>query len=233
MTSARYRPIPEASIRRLPGYHRLLNEMQAAGARFVSCSLIGAELRLDPTQVRKDLEATGIVGKPKVGYPVNELICWLEDFLGWNNTKDAFLAGAGHLGSALLGYEKFRQFGFNIVAAFDTDPEKCGLEICGKQVLPLAKLPDLARRMHVHLGVITTPAAPAQAVADLMIEGGILAIWNFAPVHLRVPQHVILQNEDLYRSFAALSFKLAQRLNAEKANQDHATDPSTNAGYEI
>ena len=107
------------SVRRLPGYHRLLKEMQAAGARFVSCSLIGKELRLDPTQVRKDLEATGIVGKPKVGYPVEDLAGWLEEFLGWNNTKDAFLAGAGNLGSALLGYEKFRQFGLNLVAAFD------------------------------------------------------------------------------------------------------------------
>jgi redox-sensing transcriptional repressor len=150
-----------------------------------------------------------------VGYILDELICWIEDFLGWNNTKDAFLAGAGSLGSALLGYEKFRQFGLNIVAAFENDPSKIGQQIHGKMVLPLEKLAELAQRMHVHIGVITVPPPAAQAVADRMIEGGIRAIWNFAPVHLRVPETVILQTEDLYHSLASLSFKLAQRLAAE------------------
>jgi len=192
-----------------------LQEIAATGVTCVSCSAIARALDLDPTQVRKDIEVTGIVGKPKVGYSLPGLMVWIEDFLGWNNCKEAFLGGAGSLGSALLGYEKFRQFGLNIVAAFDTDPYKVGQQIHGKAVLHLDKLPDLAQRMHIHLGVLATPAVVAQQVADKMVEGGIRAIWNFAPVHLRVPAGVIIQNEDLYHSLASLSFKLERLLMEE------------------
>lgn len=208
--------IAEASLRRLPVYHHLLEEMMIAGVPFVSCSRIGRALNLDPTQVRKDIEATGIVGKPKVGYPLPALVHWIENFLGWSNTKEAIIAGAGSLGNALLGYQKFRQFGINIVAAFDTDADKLGLSIHGKQVLPMDQLRDFAHERHIHLGVIATPSTAAQSVADLMVAGGIRAIWNFAPVHLRVPDLVILQNEDLYPSLASLSFKLEKRMIEER-----------------
>ena len=223
----RPRTIPEPTLRRLPMYHHLLSKLSGGGAVYTSCSTIGRELGLDPTQVRKDIESTGIIGKPKVGYPITGLLRAIEEFLGWNNTKDAFLVGAGSLGSALLGYEKFRRFGLNIVAAFDTDMLKIGTEIHGKHVLPLGKLVDLAQRMHIHLGVIATPADAAQPVADLMIEGGIRAIWNFAPAHLRVPESVILQNEDLYPSLASLSFRLERCLAKERdsAQQTHVTEP--------
>lgn len=234
---ARVRVIPEGSLRRLPVYHRLLVEMLAAEIPQVSCSALARALDLDATQVRKDIEVTGIVGKPKVGYTTSALIRWIEDFLGWNNSKEAFLVGAGSLGSALLGYGKFRQFGLNIIAAFDTDPYKVGQQVHGKEVLHLDQLRDLASRMHIHLGVIATPAVAAQKVADLMVEGGIRAIWNFAPVHLRVPDFVILQNEDLYYSLASLSYKLERHLLAErdKAIKTHASDPGTAAdgGTEI
>src|SRR5215467_316070 len=163
------RVISESSLRRLPRYHRLLQEISTADVPYVSCSVIARALDLDPTQVRKDIEVTGIVGRPKVGYPLLGLIRWIEDFLGWNNTKEAILAGAGSLGSALLGYEKFRQFGINIVAAFDSDPNKIGQTIHGKEVLAMDALTDFAHRRHLHLGVITTPAASAQSVADLMV----------------------------------------------------------------
>jgi redox-sensing transcriptional repressor len=208
--------IPEASLRRLPIYHHLLEEMMIAGVPFVSCSGIGRALNLDPTQVRKDIEATGIVGKPKVGYPLPALVHWIETFLGWTNSKEAILAGTGSLGSALLGYQKFRQFGINIVAAFDIDAGKLGLSIHGKQVLPMEQLRDFTHARHIHLGVITTPSWAAQSVADLMVAGGIRAIWNFAPVHLRVPDLVIVQNEDLYPSLASLSFKLEKRMLDER-----------------
>jgi redox-sensing transcriptional repressor len=230
-SSPQIRSIPEASLRRLPVYYHLLNEMAATGISAVSCSVIGRALNLDPTQVRKDIEAAGVIGKPKVGYTIASLIHGIEDFLGWNNTKEAFLAGAGSLGSALLGYEKFRQFGLNIVAAFDTDPYKVGEPIHGKEILHMEKLPDLARRMHIHLGVIATPAVAAQSVADRMVEGGIRAIWNFAPAHLRVPEFVILQNEDLYPSLASLSFKLEKRMAAERSvgTESNVNDPGTAA----
>lgn len=203
--------IPQPSLNRLPQYHHYLNELKAREISTISCSVIGRDLNLVPVQVRKDLQYTGIVGKPKTGYSVAELVQAIETFLGWNNVNEAFLAGAGNLGTALLGHERFSRFGLHIVAAFDTDPEKFGQWIHQKMVLPLDKLADLARRMSVHLGIITTPAEVAQSIAEEMVKGGIQAIWNFAPVRLKLPPQIIVHNEDLYSSLASLSWKLARR----------------------
>lgn len=209
--------VSEPTLKRLPLYHRFLKEWQAAGHETVSCTDIGQDLGLDPTQVRKDLEAVGAAGRPRIGYGAAALTNELEQFLGWNNVHEAFLVGAGSMGSALLGYRKFEQCGLKIVAAFDQDPSKVGASIHGKHVLVLDKLPNLAERMHILIGIITVPAAEAQAVADLMVAGGIRAIWNFAPVRLRVPDHVIVHNEDLYCSLAALSQKLFATLQSKPA----------------
>jgi redox-sensing transcriptional repressor len=215
-TNARTYDIPEASLRRLPIYYRCLQDMMTAGVTQVSCAALGRVLGLDPTQVRKDIEMTGIVGKPKVGYPMGDLVGWIENFLGWNRPKAAVLAGAGSLGSALLGYQKFRSHGIEIVAAFDIDPEKIGQRIHGREIQPLMFLPDFVRQRHTLVGVIATPAADAQSVTDLMVSGGIRAIWNFAPTHIQVPERVILQNEDLYHSLASLSFKLESRMGVHR-----------------
>ncbi|HLK62308.1 MAG TPA: redox-sensing transcriptional repressor Rex [Bryobacteraceae bacterium] len=204
----RPREIPEASLRRLPIYYRSLQMMMRAGISQVSCADLARALGLDPTLVRKDIEMTGIVGKPRVGYTLQDLVQWIENFLGWNRPKKAVLVGAGSLGSALLGYDRFRSHGMEIVAVFDIDREKIGKRIHDRLVQPLMLLPDFITREHVPLGLIAVPAAAAQSVADLMVVGGIRAIWNFAPAHVRVPARIILQNEDLYHSLASLSFKL-------------------------
>jgi redox-sensing transcriptional repressor len=203
--------IPQASLKRLPQYHHYLVDCAAKGILQVSCSLIGRDLGCVPVQVRKDIQYTGIVGKPKTGYSVLELIQAIETFLGWNNVNEAFLVGAGNLGKSLLGHERFSKFGLRIVAAFDTDPDKVGQWIYEKAVLPLEDMAGLAQRMSIHLGILTAPAEAAQAVADEMVKAGILAIWNFAPVKLNVPQHIFVHNEDLYSSLASLSWKLARR----------------------
>lgn len=214
MNTEPVRAVPEPTLKRLPLYHRFLKELPAAGREYVSCTDIGAELRLDPTQVRKDLEMAGITGRPRIGYATVSVIDGIEEFLGWKKVNEAFLVGAGSMGSALLGYRKFEECGLKIIAAFDSDPEKIGWTIHGKHVLPLEKLEDLAHRMHVLMGIITVPASQAQEVADRMVAGGIRAIWNFAPVRLRVPAHIIVHNEDLYCSLASLSQKLARELAA-------------------
>ena len=221
--------VPEATLKRLPLYHRFLKEWQTAGRETVSCTDIGLDLDLDPTQVRKDLESVGVVGRPRIGYALTNVIVELERFLGWNNINDAFLVGAGSMGSALLGYRKFEQCGLKIVTAFDLDPSKIGMKIHGKHVLPLKKMPDLARRMHILIGIITVPAAEAQAVADLMVEGGIRAIWNFAPIRMHVPEHVIAHNEDLYCSLAALSQKLFANLQIKPQETSAKARPASTA----
>lgn len=206
--------IPQASLRRLPDYHHYLVELAARGITQVSCSVIGRDLNCVPVQVRKDLQYTGITGKPKTGYAVHELIQSIEEFLGWNNVNEAFLVGAGNLGTALLGHERFTKFGLRIVAAFDASPARIGERIHDRIVLPMDKMVDLAQRMSIHLGIITCPAEVAQGVADEMVKAGIQAIWNFAPVRLKVPELVFVHNEDLYSSLASLSWKLAKRFHS-------------------
>jgi len=209
--------VPEPTLRRLPLYHRYLKELAEKGRESISCPDIGEHLKLDPTQIRKDFEAAGIVGRPRVGYVLADVVEGIEQFLGWKNLHEAFLVGAGSMGAALLGYKRFEQYGLNIVAAFDSDAAKIGTQIHGKQVLPINQLIELSRRMHVLVGIITVPARNAQTVTELMVRGGIRAIWNFAPVRVRVPDYVVLHNEDLYCSLASLSQKLANNLRQHRS----------------
>lgn len=217
MTCADIQKIPEPVLRRLPSYCHLLRRMAKEEIVSVSCTQIGRALDLDPTQVRKDLAITGMAGRPKVGYPVHELYLHIESFLGWNNAQDAILVGVGRLGMALLGYKPFDQYGVRVVAAFDADPSKVGMQVHEAYVLPLEKLPNLVKRMGIHLGVLTVPVEAAQGVCDLMVESGIRAIWNFAPTALQTPKTVIVQNEHLFSSLAVLSSKLAAMLRGDEA----------------
>ena len=202
--------ISEPTLRRLPAYcHVLRRILEQHEAETVSCTQIGLELQLDPTQVRKDLAVTGVVGRPKVGYQVQELYERVSDFLGWNNAQDAVLVGAGSLGTALLGYKGFDQNGVRIVAAFDVDPAKLGSHVHDTPVFPFEKMPNLVERLKVHLGILTVPMESAQAACDVMVLSGVRAIWNFAPVALTVPDTIIVQNENLFSSLAVLSSKLA------------------------
>jgi redox-sensing transcriptional repressor len=207
--------IPEPTLRRLPNYCQVLHRLAREGVARVSCTQIGNELNLDPTQVRKDLALAGAVGRPKVGYETEALFQQMEDFLGWNNARDAVLVGVGSLGTALLGYRPFNRYGVNIVAAFDTNPMKQGSEVHGIPVFPLLKLPNLLERMKVHIGILTVPAEQAQPVCDLMIMTGIRALWNFAPTALTVPDGIIVQNENLFNSLGVLSSKLTALLRGE------------------
>jgi redox-sensing transcriptional repressor len=230
-TTTRLREAGSASLRRLPLYYRLGQHLLSSGVSHVSSSVIGRDLGLDPTQVRKDLEMIGLAGRPKIGFGVADLLRGIEVFLGWDRPKEAVLVGVGSLGSALLRYERFGEYGIKIAAAFDTDPSKIGAPIGGKQVFLLDSLPGRVRRLGVQLGIITTPPQAAQRVADLMVEGGIRAIWNFAPVHVRVPRHVVLQNEDLCHSLASLSLKLARR-SAELGGTEGEPFPGASAFFE-
>lgn len=196
------------TLKRLPLYLRLLRKMKENGVDYASGAVVARELGLDPIVVRKDLAITGTVGRPRLGFPMDELITAIEDFLGWSNVTDAFLVGVGNLGSALLGYKGFEQYGLRIVAAFDYDPDIIGTEIHGTPILDVKQMPSMAKSMHVQIGVLTVTASVAQEVANAMIEGGIRAIWNFTPTTLEVPKHVILQREELASSLAVLSRRL-------------------------
>lgn len=204
------RPVPELTLRRLPRYYHYLCRLRDAGQEMVSASQVGEELGVHHTQVRKDLAATGSIGKPKVGHRIADLIRSIEAFLHWDNRSEAFLVGVGHLGSALLGYNGFERAGIRIVAAFDAHPRKVGSKVHGVSVLPMEKFEGLARRMHIPIGILTVPAEKAQEVADLMVKAEMKAIWNFAPITLSLPEGLIVENVELYSSLAIFSRKLAE-----------------------
>ena len=207
-------PIP--SVRRLPIYLRLLRELRARGCESVSCTQISDNLDQGTVQVRKDLAITGIVGRPKVGYQIPELIDAIETFLGWKNTRDAFLVGAGSLGNALLGYEGFNDSGLNIVAAFDTDPAKIGTRIHDKEVLAWETFHDLAQRMHILIGILAVPADAAQEATNAMILAGVRAIWNYTPAKLEVPPTIVVEDVRLSSSLAMLSSRLTRLLESQR-----------------
>jgi len=192
----------------------LLNELQKEGAGIVSGTLLAEKMHCEPIQVRKDLSITGIEGRPRIGFVIADTIQAIEDFLGWNNPRDAFLIGVGSLGSALLGYKAFEQNHLRIVAAFDNNKKKCGKTIHGKEVLHISKLEDLAQRMHVHIAILTVPQAAAQEIVSYLVKCNIDGIWNFTPGKLVVPPDIIVQNEDLSSGLAVLCKRLQDRSNA-------------------
>lgn len=201
-----------ATIARLPMYLRYLKEKEAAGEENVSSTLMAEDMRLNAVQVRKDLAlVSSVSGRPKLGFKIKELIFGIENFLGFNNTNDALLAGVGGLGSTLLSYEGFKKYGLNIVAAFDVNPRLIGSKINNIPVLGVNSMGALAQKLNVKMGIITVPKEHAQEIADLMVQSGIKAIWNFAPTHLSLPAEIVLKNEDLAASLAVLSQHIAKR----------------------
>lgn len=212
-------PTPLPTLRRLPLYLRHLRTLAEQEQATVTALAIAESFDLDPTQVRKDLEPIGCPGIKKVGYPVRDLIAAIEEFLGWNNVNDAFLVGAGHLGTALLGYRGFVQSGIHLVAAFDNDTARIGATLHGRPVYPMAKLPELVTRMHVRLGVLAVNEDSALAAATAMRAAGLTAIWNFTPVRLAFDD-LIVEDVDLAASLAVLSRRLVTR-----AAANHETQP--------
>lgn len=211
----RKQDVPKPLLARLPAYLDVLYKQQQAGAVHLSASVLAAALNLNPVLVRKDLAATGVVGKPKAGFEVSGLIRRIEEMLGFRRTDVAVLVGVGSLGRALLAYEGFAGYRLHIAAAFDADAKVIGQTINGTRVYPPDRLSDVLRSWEARIGIITVPAAQAQGVCDRLVDHGILAIWNFAPVHLNVPAPILVHNENMAASLALLSRHLKSVLEAE------------------
>ena len=168
MANVKVQKLP--TIRRLPTYLYKLSEMRKAGISIVATPELARYMNLGEIVIRKDLAVTGVTGQPGVGYKVKELIEAIKSYLNWDNASEAILVGAGSLGSALLGYEGFEEYGLKIIAAFDADPGKIGTEIHGRSVFGVERLEELVRRLQVRIGIICVPAAFAQEVADAIVN---------------------------------------------------------------
>ena len=204
--------VSKSVLKRLPGYLAYLKNMPEDSPSHISATALANALGMGEVQVRKDLALVSDGGRPKIGYLRVRLIEDIEQFLGYNNTTDAVLIGAGRLGCALLDYEGFEEYGLNILAAFDTNPAKIGVDETGKPILPLDELSQFCADRKVLMGIVTVPAAHAQSVCDLLVENGIKAIWNFAPVHVDVPKNILLQTQNMATSLALLSVHLQAQM---------------------
>ena len=206
--------VSKAVLKRLPSYLSYLQGLPEDTA-YISATTLANALGMGEVQVRKDLAKVSDGGRPKIGYAREGLIEDISQFLGYDNTTDAILVGAGKLGQALLGYSGFDAYGLNILAAFDANITK-PKEVDGKPLLPMSDLKDFCRENKILMGIITVPAASAQQVCNKMIDCGIKAIWTFAPVHLDVPENILVQNENMATSLAVLSMHLQAQMKDKK-----------------
>ena len=207
--------ISKATLKRLPTYLSYLKALPEDATANISATALAAGLHMGEVQVRKDLALVSDGGRPKIGYNREHLIADIENFLGYGNSNDAVLIGAGKLGRALLGYGGFAEYGLNIVAAFDANDTLIGTTNGGKPIMHLSRLGEVCQRYKIKIGIITVPAEYAQGVCDLLIENGILAIWNFAPKHLNVPDGILVQNENMAASLALLCKHLNERMQGQ------------------
>lgn len=203
--------LSQGTLQRLPQYLIMLKTEQNEGHTAVTADDISAVVRVSPSQVRHDLTACGMNRAPGDSYPVAELTGLIEHALGYDDISNAVIVGAGQLGRALLSYQNYSDYGVDVIAAFDADESLVGREIAGRPVLSVKRMSSLCRRMKVHIGIITVPAPYAQEACDRLLEGGIQAIWNFAPVHLKVPDNVVVKNEIIAVSLGELSRQLQEK----------------------
>ena len=207
--------VSQSVLKRLPTYLTYLKGIQDTEKPNISATALASALGMGEVQVRKDLAMVSDGGRPKIGYPREQLIDDIEQFLGYDNTTDAILVGAGKLGQALMCYQGFDEYGLNILAGFDRSPANKQTDN-GKPIYHLDELEGFCRNHKVLMGIITVPQEAAQDVCDRMIACGIKAIWTFAPGHLEVPDGVMVHNENMATSLALLSVHLQAHIREKK-----------------
>ena len=212
--------VPEPTLRRLPWYLAYAKLVLKEGESFLSSTQIAKNIAVDASMVAKDLSYVQISGKTRVGYDVEVLVSVLEEFLGFTNSHDAFLFGVGSLGGALMHDDGLAQFGLEIMAGFDVKYELTGTSINRIPIHHIDRFVELQKQTGVNIGVLTVPVDKAQAVSEMMIAGGIQAIWNFTPYRIRVPENVIVQNTSIYAHLAVMFNRLNAIKECENCNKN-------------
>ncbi|MFQ5906782.1 MAG: redox-sensing transcriptional repressor Rex [bacterium] len=200
--------ISDAGVARLAQYYRVVSNLGPPGRRHISSQELGRITGHSAAQVRKDLSCFGSFGSPGVGYDISDLSRQLGRILGKQKEKKVLLVGVGHLGSALFGYKRLRNEGFNVVALFDNDGKKIGKKMASTVVRPMEDLERVATTEGIDIGIVTVPASSAQRVVDQLIACGIKAILNFAPTTVSAPKNIAVQNVDLSIELDRLSYMI-------------------------
>lgn len=206
--------ISKAVIRRLPRYYRYLGELLEEGVERISSNELSSKMHVTASQIRQDLNNFGGFGQQGYGYNVPYLYAEIGKILGLDRTHYIIIIGAGNLGQALANYVKFEKRGFKVVGIFDINPVLKGISIRGNEIRMMDELPEFLRENDVQIATLTLPKAYAEETANLLVENGIKAIWNFAHLDLAVPEDVIVENVHLSESLMRLSYNL-NRYNTE------------------
>lgn len=208
--------IPEPTLKRLSYYLRYLERIAENGVDIISSKELSKGLGLSDAQVRRDLFTLGGFGKRGVGYDVEKLTSFLNSFLGLAGEQESILIGCGNLGKALLQYKGFKKRKFTITHAFDNDKRVIGKKIAGIEVQDVKNLKRVCLKHNIKYGIISTPASSAQEVVDTMIECGIKAMLNFAPIKVHVPEGIVMSSVDLTTELEWLSYHVHQNQNANR-----------------
>jgi len=205
--------ISRQMLKRLPIY---LNHIKSLpeGTQNISATAIARALDMGDVQVRKDLARISDGGRCRTGHPREKLIRDIENFLDYATPTAAVVVGVGKLGQALLDYSGFSRSGLDVLAGFDICPD-ADISRHGKPIYPIDRLASFCRERQVQIGILTVPEEEAQEVCDRMVACGIRAIWNFVPVYLKTPDHVLVQSEDLAISASALRVQMINCNSAE------------------
>jgi redox-sensing transcriptional repressor len=198
--------IPRKTIYRLSIYLRCLAQLREDGIGTVSSEALAKAAGVKSTQLRKDLACFGTFGTRGLGYDVAELSKKIADELGTSRLQPVILAGAGHLGLALLSYRGFEREGFEIVAAFDAEPGRKRDKEIKQPIYGMEELPKFAQKNGVRMAILTVPAAVAQETANALVRAGVTGILNFAPIVLTVPEEVMINNVNLAIELENLSY---------------------------
>lgn len=203
--------LPEPTLRRLPWYLAYVKLLDNLHVEHVSSTQISKELNVDASQIAKDLSFLNIKGKTRIGYDVHKLVKELADFLGFKKKHNAVVIGAGSLGAALMQDKGLSQYGLNIVAGFDVNPDIVGTSVCGIPVYGIEELKEKQRECNAAIAILTVPVEHSQDAANTAIASGIKAIWNFTPFRINAPADIVIANTSIYAHLAIIYNRMDAR----------------------
>jgi len=203
--------ISDSTISRLSRYYRTLGRLIEQKVKTVSSDEIAEIDGVTSAQVRKDLSFFGTFGKRGLGYNTVDLQNNIGNILGLYKKWNVVLVGVGNIGRALADYQEFKKQGFVIKLLLDSDPNKIGTSIGDLEIMPFSEVSNYVKKYKIQIAILAVPAPVAQTVVNTLVESGITAILNFAPLSLKVPDDVILKNENMSIELEALSYHLTKR----------------------
>ena len=212
--------VSKAVIKRLPRYYRYLGELLEDNVERISSNDLSKKMCVTASQIRQDLNNFGGFGQQGYGYNVKYLYTEIGKILGLDIVHPMIIVGAGNLGQALANYVEFEKRGFKLVGIFDVNPVLEGIAVRGIEIQMISDLPFFMKENNIEIAILTLPKNKARDMAEILIENGIKAIWNFAHIDLDTPDDVIVENVHLSESLMALSYNLSQYRNEHKENKE-------------